>query len=107
MRGGPTRLFVPKFILRLVWGLCFISGIIAQTAELLKNEIRRRSKASMLAVCEVLDILINGKLSAAKDMGIRLDIVRAEAPKTLPVSDSDLCSLIVNILDNAIHVNLI
>ncbi|MDD6484821.1 MAG: GHKL domain-containing protein [Clostridiales bacterium] len=163
-----VQLFVPKFILRPVWGLCFISGIIAQTAELLQNEIRRRSEASILAVknelamkscenikrqsdeimairhdtqkhyaalramldkaperavgyldtligelsqirpvinsgCEVLDILINGKLSAAKDMGIRLDIVRAQAPKTLPVSDSDLCSLIVNILDNAIN----
>lgn len=162
-----VQLFIPKFILRPVWGICFISGIIALAAELLQNEICRRSEASILAVknelamksyenikrqsdeimairhdtqkhyaalramldkaperasgyldsligelreirpvinsgCEVLDILINGKLSAAKDMGIRLDIVRAQAPKTLPVSDCDLCSLIVNILDNAI-----
>ncbi|MGN0148860.1 MAG: sensor histidine kinase [Clostridia bacterium] len=52
---------------------------------------------------EMLDILINGKLSNAKDMGIRLDVVRAEAPKSLPLSDSELCSLIVNILDNAIN----
>ncbi len=54
---------------------------------------------------EMLDILINGKLSDAKDRGIRLDIVRTEAPKSLPISDSELCSLIVNILDNAVNAS--
>lgn len=52
---------------------------------------------------DVLDILINGKLSAASDAGIQLDIVHAKAPKNLPLSDAELCSLIVNILDNAVN----
>lgn len=51
---------------------------------------------------EMLDIILNGKLGAAVDAGIRVDIQRAEAPPTLPISDPDLCALVMNIVDNAI-----
>ena len=51
---------------------------------------------------EILDIILNGKLSSAEDSGVKLDIIRTEAPEKLPLSDSDFCSLIMNIMDNAI-----
>lgn len=51
---------------------------------------------------EMLDIILNGKLSAAIDAGIRVEIIKAEAPEKLPLRDADLCSLIMNIVDNAV-----
>lgn len=50
----------------------------------------------------ILDIILNGRLSPAIDAGIRVEIVRAEAFDRLPISDSDLCSLVMNIIDNAV-----
>lgn len=50
----------------------------------------------------MLDILLNGKLSLAADNDIQVEVVRAEAPEKLPLSDKALCSLVLNILDNAI-----
>lgn len=50
-----------------------------------------------------LDILVNAKLSAAIHAGISVQIVHAEAPPTLPLSDTELTSLIVNILSNALQ----
>lgn len=55
---------------------------------------------------EILDILINGKLSDAVEKKIKVDIERSDAPKNLPISNTELCSLIVNILDNAINAAL-
>lgn len=51
---------------------------------------------------EMLDIILNGKLTAAIDAGIQVEIVKAEAPEKLPLRDADLCSLIMNIVDNAV-----
>ena len=51
---------------------------------------------------EMLDIILNGKLSAAADAGINVEIVRMQAPEKLPLSDAELCSLLVNIMDNAV-----
>ena len=50
----------------------------------------------------MLDILLNTRLSAASDQGIRIELLRVEAPSSIPISDSDLCSLLSNIMDNAI-----
>ncbi|MBO5158577.1 MAG: GHKL domain-containing protein [Lachnospiraceae bacterium] len=52
---------------------------------------------------EMLDIILNSKLCSAMDAKIQVEIVKAAAPSKLPVSDADLCSLIMNILDNAIN----
>ena len=52
---------------------------------------------------QMLDIIINGKLNTAAEKGISTEIIRAQAPKELPLKDTELCSLIMNILDNAIH----
>ena len=51
---------------------------------------------------EMLDIILNGKLSAAADAGIKVEIVRMQAPEKLPLTDAELCSLLVNIMDNAV-----
>ncbi|MGN0470818.1 MAG: sensor histidine kinase [Acutalibacteraceae bacterium] len=51
---------------------------------------------------QMLDIIINGKLGIAADKGITVEIIRSQAPKKLPLTDTQLCSLITNILDNAI-----
>lgn len=51
---------------------------------------------------EMMDIILNGKLSAAIDAGIRVEIPHVAAPTSLPLSDPDLCGLIMNIVDNAI-----
>ena len=51
---------------------------------------------------QILDIIINGKLGISVEKGINVEIVRSQAPDKLPISDDRLCSLITNILDNAI-----
>lgn len=51
---------------------------------------------------QTLDIILNGKLTAAADAGIDIQIARTQAPETLPLSDAELCSIIVNIMDNAV-----
>ena len=51
---------------------------------------------------EMLDIILNGKLSAAVDAGVKVEILRAEAPPQLPLRDADLCSLVMNVIDNAV-----
>ena len=51
---------------------------------------------------QMLDIILNGKLTAAADAGIKVEIVRMQAPEKLPLSDAELCSLLVNIMDNAV-----
>lgn len=52
---------------------------------------------------QILNILINGKLNSAVEKGISTEIVRSDAPEQLPLSDAELCCLVVNILDNAIN----
>ena len=51
---------------------------------------------------QMLDIILNGKLTAAADAGIKVEIVRMQAPEKLPLSDAELCSLLVNLMDNAV-----
>ena len=52
---------------------------------------------------EIMNIIINGKLSLASNEGIKVEMKRFSAPKQLPLSNVDLCSLLMNILDNAIQ----
>ena len=55
---------------------------------------------------EKIDIILNGKLSVLLDADIPVEIVRTNAPKNLPLSDAELCSLIMNIADNAVAASL-
>ena len=47
------------------------------------------------------DVLLNGRLSDIRKEGVTVNVVRAEAPASLPVTDPDACSLLLNLLDNA------
>lgn len=50
-----------------------------------------------------LDIILNAKLGEASEKQITVEIVRSDVPEFLPLSDAELCALIMNLLDNAIH----
>ena len=51
---------------------------------------------------DILDIILCSRLSAAAEAGVQVEITRADAPVTLPITDTDLCSLVMNLVDNAI-----
>ena len=50
----------------------------------------------------MLDVIINGKLTQAINAGVRIELVRTNAPASLPLSDTELCSLMMNLMDNAV-----
>ena len=52
---------------------------------------------------EMLDVILDSKLSAAADAGIAVKIARMKAPDKLTLSDAELCSLVMNLLDNAVE----
>lgn len=52
---------------------------------------------------EMLDVILNSKLSAAADAGIAVKIARMKAPDKLTLTDAELCSLVMNLLDNAVE----
>ena len=51
---------------------------------------------------QTLDIVLGGKLSVAADAGIKVDVQRSFAPEKLEIDDADLCSLMMNMMNNAI-----
>lgn len=51
----------------------------------------------------LVDTILNSRLSAAAEAGVHVRILRAEAPRQLPLKDADLCSLLLNALDNALQ----
>lgn len=52
---------------------------------------------------QALDIILSAKLGEAAGKGIAVEVVQADAPESLPLSDAELCALMMNLLDNAIH----
>lgn len=48
------------------------------------------------------DAILNSKLNVAEKMNIRLN-VKANVPEALPMSDVELCSVLGNMLDNAVE----
>lgn len=52
---------------------------------------------------QALDIILSAKLGEAAGKGIAVEVVQADAPKSLQLSDAELCALMMNLLDNAIH----
>lgn len=52
---------------------------------------------------QMLDIILNGTLEAALHDQVRVEVVHAAAPASLPLPDSDLASLVMNVMDNAVH----
>ncbi len=50
----------------------------------------------------MIDILLNSRLAAAQDAGIAVELQLTQAPERLGLSDTELCSLLMNLLDNAV-----
>lgn len=50
----------------------------------------------------MLDLILNGTLATAIHHQIRVELVHTEAPASLPLPDTDLVSLVVNVMDNAV-----
>ena len=50
----------------------------------------------------MLDVIINSRMTQAVNAGVRIELVRTGAPETLPLSDTELCSLVMNLMDNAV-----
>lgn len=48
------------------------------------------------------DAVLNSKLNTARKLHVRLN-VKASIPENLPISDVELCSLLGNLLDNAVE----
>lgn len=73
-------------------------------ADYLDRLIGQNEKIRPVIQCgnQVPDILLNGKLSAAVNQGIGVEIIRSQAPEQIPLSDMELCSLMMNLMDNAI-----
>ena len=59
---------------------------------------------SSLRICEneIVNIVVSSKCEDMKQYGITMDIQMA-LPATLPITDTDLCALLGNALDNAIE----
>ncbi len=74
-------------------------------AAYLDELIGENQKIPVMVQCgnQMIDMILNSKFAAAKDTGIDVQIGRMNAPKTLPLSDAELCSLVMNLLDNAVN----
>lgn len=51
---------------------------------------------------KIVNAIVNLELRKARDMSVRLD-AKAAVPRELPFSGSDLCSLLTNLIDNALE----
>lgn len=69
------------------------------------DELLRQEK-SIVSFVEsgnrLIDLMLSSRLSAARDNGLAVEILRADAPAALPLDDTELCCLVMNILDNAV-----
>ncbi len=50
-----------------------------------------------------IDIILNAKLTVLGDQGIPLHLVRTSAPQRFPLSEREICSVFMNIMDNALE----
>ena len=49
----------------------------------------------------MIDLILNGRLTAARASGVRIDVTASSVPQTLAVSDDALSALLCNAIDNA------
>lgn len=74
-----------------------ISGYLEQLADDLDNVDTVIKTGNVMA-----DAILNSKLNTAAKLNIRLN-VKANVPEGLPMSDVELCSVLGNMLDNAVE----
>lgn len=94
-KGGLFyRIFAPLTAIGLVGLLLsYLDELIGQNERI---PVIVQSGSSMI------DIILNGRLSNAAALGIEVEISSAQAPQALPMSKADLCSLMLNLMDNAL-----
>ena len=51
----------------------------------------------------LLNAILNGSLNKAMNQGAAVKVLRDRAPSSLPMADKDLCSLVLNVMDNAVE----
>ncbi len=51
----------------------------------------------------MLNAILNHTLNKAMDQGIAVEILRDQAPDSIALSDSKLCSLVMNVMENALE----
>lgn len=75
-----------------------------QAAEYLDNLVAQSKRITPVLRCgnQMLDLILNGTLATAIHHQIRVELVHTEAPASLPLPDTDLVSLVVNVMDNAV-----
>ena len=86
--------------LEVLHGMTQNADITAYIENLLGQHARVRSVIH--TGNDVLDIILGSKLGKAQDHGILVEINRCSAPSQLPIPDTDLSSIVINILTNAI-----
>lgn len=75
-----------------------------QTAEYLEDLIGETAEIRPIISCGNinLDIILNAKLSTLETPKVTLNLVRTSAPPLLPLSEREISSVFINILDNAL-----
>lgn len=86
--------------LRTLQSMSDEAQVKAYLAELIGQNEKIRSIVIMGN--QTMDIILGGKISTARSQGIAVEIQRAQAPAEIPMTDADLCSILMNILGNAI-----
>ena len=59
--------------------------------------------AVVLSGGPLLSAILNGALSRAAEQGTEVRLLRDQAPSDLPLTDMDLCSLVLNMMENALE----
>ncbi len=83
---------------------CIENGMLGQAREYIKEIYSEIETNSITVFCEneVANLIFSNFAGRAKDQDIPITI-RAEIPQTISVSESDLCVLLSNALENALH----
>lgn len=50
----------------------------------------------------ILDTILNTAIGRAAEHGVSVEFVRMQIPERFPLSDSELCTLVMNLMDNAL-----
>ena len=83
---------------------CIENGRTAQAREYIHQICRQIETRKVETFCEneAANLIFSSFHTRAEDMSIPLQI-RAQIPQVLPVAESDLCVLLSNALENALH----
>ena len=86
---------------------CIENGLLEQTQGYIKEVYSEIESNHVTAFCEneVANLIFSAFDGRAGEYGIPITI-KADIPRTIPVSEIDLCVLLSNALENALHACL-